>query len=339
MEKNIFYIKEIIKQSNIINYKKWKFNIQQNPGLGERIEDSLFTNDTCNYTGIRYDSPSGELSVWVGYWEKYGYCVSFCESDDLILRDIIKKVFKKYKEMYSVFDKHNWYTISLNQNDNSCDSKSEEEVSEEEIHKHDEIIQLLNLTSEVIKKLKKKPKKLKNKNFKRKYFLQNRYRYWEKIIYAILIFLSLLFLETFGVIKTFNNPESFLKQTEVFTKNCYNKHDICKQIPSKSISKTLQKNSDAFNLIIIICFTVIILTTMICFTIVSIRQRNILLKQEKLKTLVDTIGIIDIKNRCDKIKQDSRNENGYISREEEYYPPNKAKVDYFKAYTNVIMEL
>lgn len=333
MEINNSFIQEIVKESNTINSKSWKFHVQQTPGLGERIEKSLFTNDSCNYTGIRYDSPIGDLSVWVGYWGEHNYCVSFCGSNDSILRDIVIKEFKKHKEIYSYFDKHNWYTISLSMKNDFTKSKKDDKVSSEELLSHKDIIKIFKIITEIIKQFNKKTKKHKQ------ILTEKKVQIMRKIINSILLLLPLLFLGTFGWIKTFNNPESLVKQTEFFAKNCYKNQDECKQIPLKSISKTLNRNSDTFNIVFIICITLIIITTIICFTIFFIRQHNICLKQEKLQKLTDSIDTIEIDDSNDQKEHSTKNENGFNSKEEAFYPPNKAKVDLFKAYSNAITEL
>ncbi len=63
------------------------------------------------------------------------------------------------------------------------------------------------------------------------------------------------------------------------------------------------------------------------------------MKHNKMVTLSELLEQIKIENTDFQIKHTSKNENGNITNETDYYPQNKAIVDLFKTYSNAVTDL
>ncbi len=63
------------------------------------------------------------------------------------------------------------------------------------------------------------------------------------------------------------------------------------------------------------------------------------MKHNKIVTVSELLGQVEIENANLQIKHTSKNTNGNIISETDYYPQNKATVDLFKAYANAISDI
>lgn len=88
------------------------FSYKQNPGIGEiQTEESYFINREYRYAGNFYTK--GSLTVWVGFCDDYGYCISLCGQKDDRIEEVLVNLKIRHVIDYNSLDNHNWYTIVL----------------------------------------------------------------------------------------------------------------------------------------------------------------------------------------------------------------------------------
>ncbi len=101
------------------------FSCKLNPGKGEiQANKGYFINRVCRYSGYFYTK--GSITVWVGFCDDYGYCISLCgEKDERVEEAIVNSGMIPVVD-YNDLDKHNWYTIMLEDgqiNTKNCENK------------------------------------------------------------------------------------------------------------------------------------------------------------------------------------------------------------------------
>ncbi len=91
---------------------------------------SFFLNPQSRSIGVYYDSSKKDFTFWVGYWEKYGFCVSFHSNHDPYVEQFLKNLKLDYHADYIKIDKQKyWYSIVFNnQEDDNVISEAEEIV-------------------------------------------------------------------------------------------------------------------------------------------------------------------------------------------------------------------
>ena len=93
--------------------KKWKYNKRQ----CRKCEIDLglfFLNDKAKSIGAYYENHNNDFVFWLGYWEKYGFCVSFHSEQDPFVEQFLKQLILDYHADYIKIDEQKyWYTISF----------------------------------------------------------------------------------------------------------------------------------------------------------------------------------------------------------------------------------
>ena len=101
------------------------FSCKQNTEIGKiQTIKGYFLNREYRYTGNFYTK--GSLTIWVGFCDDYGYCMALCGQDDDRVEEVLVNSGIRPVVDYNGFDRHNWYTIVLEDeqiNTENCNSK------------------------------------------------------------------------------------------------------------------------------------------------------------------------------------------------------------------------
>ena len=106
------YIMTLLMKTNVKNGNKRTRNND-----AEENFCSFFTNFDREYSGVFYDISNKPVTLWIGYYKKYGFNVSFFMKDEQKLKKAIKKARYHFKVETNSIDHGPWFSIKLTPND------------------------------------------------------------------------------------------------------------------------------------------------------------------------------------------------------------------------------
>lgn len=155
---NPIIISNLVRISDLLNTNYWKFSKVSNKRVGEAFNNQYSENSICGYAGAFYNSPNEFLTIFVGYSNDYGYCISLCARKDRLLATAIENLRYKYTGEWNSFDKHYWYTMNFNQInfDKEIFAKlGEENISVSDIEDIISLLKIDEIVTKIINELKK----------------------------------------------------------------------------------------------------------------------------------------------------------------------------------------
>ena len=108
---NIKPLLELIEKVNTIQVISQKDSVFNEVAISSLISQEFIGS----YYGLK--SSTNKNNIWIGFWEKYGYCVSFHISDTTSFINIEQILLKNYAGYCVNSDSTRggrWYTIQLN---------------------------------------------------------------------------------------------------------------------------------------------------------------------------------------------------------------------------------
>lgn len=76
-------------------------------------------NQNNGFAGNYYDDTKNNRTFWIGYWERYGFCISFFDDSQNYFQNRIKSNNYSYHADYFKIDNGYWFTIVFKDQDNA----------------------------------------------------------------------------------------------------------------------------------------------------------------------------------------------------------------------------
>ena len=156
------FIEILEKTYSLVEFVETKFSQQLTKRKTDKkyeIDFNFFSmNSEKKYIGAFFDRKNNkDLTLWVGYDVAFGhFCISFCSSQNEILKQLLEASLFSYSAEYVAIDKYYWYSIYLDvsytpKTDKYRDSKSSSnEIDYTSLEK--DIVAILNSFDTEVKK-------------------------------------------------------------------------------------------------------------------------------------------------------------------------------------------